>query len=252
MEAPGLSYQYLGFNLDDPVLSDVRVRRAIALAIDVDALIRYRQQGHSTRAAGLLLPDNPYALPAAAPPKHDPAQAAKLLDAAGFPLTNGNRFALTYKTSTDRAAVIQARAIQSDLRQVGVEVAVRAYEWGTFYEDVQKGNFQLFSLRWVGVSDPDFYYELFHSSRVPPDGRNRVRYRNLEVDQLLEEGRVTSDATRRRETYFAVQRALLRDLPYLSLWHNHNVAVVSRDIEGFRLHPTGGFQHLVEVHRIGR
>jgi peptide/nickel transport system substrate-binding protein len=252
LSAPGLSYQYLGFNLDDPMLRDVRVRRAIAHAIDVETLIRYRQFGHSTRATGLLLDSNPYALPGLTPPAHDPALAAKLLDEAGYPLKDGRRFALSYKTSTDRAAVIQARAVQNDLKQVGIEVDVRSFEWGTFYADVQNGNFQLFSLRWVGVSDPDFFYELFHSSRLPPEGRNRVRYRNAELDKLLEQGRITTDPAQRREIYFSVQRTLAADLPYLSLWHNDNVAVVSNRVSGFRLHPTGGFQHLAEAVKAGK
>lgn len=252
LEAPGLSYQYLGFNLEDPVLADARVRRAIAHAIDVDALIHYRQRGHSFRAVGLLSPTNPFALAGAVPPAYDPELAARLLDEAGHPLRDGRRFALTYKTSTDRSAVVQARAVQSDLRKVGIELAVRSYEWGTFYEDVQKGNFQMFSLRWVGVSDPDFFYELFHSSRMPPAGRNRVRYRNPEVDRLLERGRVTADPEARREIYNAVQRALLRDLPYVSLWHNNNIAVVSRKLSGFRLHPTGGFHYLPAVRKAER
>jgi len=252
VEGPGLSYQYLGFNLDDPIVGDARVRRALAHAVNVAALIRYRQQGHSARAAGLLPPASPFALPGAQPPAYDPDLAARLLDEAGFPPCNGTRFALTYKTSTDRAAVIQARAIQGDLKRIGIEMAVRAFEWGTFYDDVQKGNFQLFSLRWVGVSDPDFYYELFHSSRVPPQGRNRVRYRDADVDRWLEQGRVETGAARRRGIYHDVERSLLRDLPYLPLWHNDNVAVVSRRLEGFRLHPTGGFQHLTELRWAGR
>lgn len=245
-EAPGLSYQYLGLNLADPILAQAKVRRALALAINVDALIKFRQKGHATRAAWLLPADSPYAAPGP-PPRYDPAQAARLLDEAGFPLKDGRRFGLTYKTSTDRAAVIQARVIQSDLREIGVEVDVRAFEWATFYEDIQKGNFQLFSLRWIGVVDPDFQYELFHSSQLPPRGRNRGRYRNPEADRLLEAGRLETDPARRRALYRRLEGRLQDDLPYISLWHNNNIAIVSRRFDGFRLHPTGGFQHLAEM-----
>ncbi len=251
MEAPGLSYQYLGFNLQDPILANPLVRRAIAHAIDVDTLITHRQKGHSQRAAGLLPPGSPYELSGAEPPRYDPALAASLLDEAGYGAISGSRFTISYKTSTDRSAVIQARVIQSDLRKVGIEMNVRSYEWGTFYEDIQKGNFQLFSLRWVGVSDPDFYYELFHSSRHPPNGRNRVRYANPEMDRLLEEGRTALDEGQRRRIYHEVQRILARDLPYISLWHNNNIAVVSKALTGFRLHPTGGFHYLPHVRKTG-
>ena len=251
LEAPGLSYQYIGFNLRDPVLGRKEVRRAIAHAINVPALITHRQKGHSTRAAGLFPPGSPFAEPGLVPIAYDPERARRLLDEAGFVARNGSRFRLTYKTSTDRSAVAQARAIQSDLRQVGIAVEVRSYEWATFYDDIGKGNFQLFSLRWIGVTDPDFYYELFHSSRVPPKGRNRVFYRNGEMDRLLEAGRVEGDPARRRAIYGKVSRLLHEDLPYFSLWHNNVVAVVSRALTGFKLHPTGGFQYLPAVRKAG-
>ncbi len=249
LEAPGLSYQYLGFNLGDPALGNPLVRQALAHAINVDALIKFRQKGHSVRAVGVLPPGGPYAAEGT-PPAFDRSLALRLLDQAGYPMKEGGRFALTYKTSTDRAAVIQARAIQADLRKVGIPMEVRSYEWATFYDDIQKGNFQLFSLRWIGVIDPDFQYELFHSTRVPPEGRNRGRYRNAEADRLLEAGRLEPDPTRRRRIYRELDALLRHDLPYLSLWHNNNVAVVSKRFTGFRLHPSGGFQHLPEMQHV--
>ncbi|MBI3993404.1 MAG: ABC transporter substrate-binding protein, partial [Candidatus Lambdaproteobacteria bacterium] len=243
-EAPGLSYQYLGFNLDDPLLGRLAVRQALAQAIDVAALIRHRQREHAVRAVSLLPPDSPFAARDLPPPPFDPARARALLDAAGLPERDGTRFELIYKTTTDHEAVLQARAIQSDLRAVGIALTLRSYEWGTFYDDIQKGNFQLFSLRWIGVADPDFYFELFHSSRLPPEGRNRVRYRNPRLDALLERGRLESDPAARAATYRAVQHILAADLPYLSLWHNNNIAIVSRRVRGLRLHPSGGFEFL--------
>jgi len=248
LEAPGLSYQYLGFNLRDPLLADVRVRRAIAQAIRVDVLIERRQLGHSVRATGLMPPGSPYADPSLEPWPYDPAAAARLLDEAGYPLRAGRRLRLSYKTTTDRSAVIQARVIQSDLRQVDIDVEVRSYEWATFFGDIRKGNFQLYSLRWIGVSDPDFLYELLDSRNGPPDGRNRGAYANPKVDALLEQARVAPDPQRRAALYREVQRIVHAELPYLSLWHNNNVAVVARGLAGFRLHPSGGFEHLPQAH----
>ncbi len=248
VEAPGLSYQYLGFNTTDPILSDVRVRRALARAIDIDGLIEHRQFGHSVRAVSLLPPDSPFAVTGLAPIAHDPGRARELLEEAGYPPgEDGSRFTLTYKTTTDHAAVLQARVIQHDLEQVGVSLNVRSFEWGTFYEDIQKGNVQLFSLRWIGVSDPDFYYELYHSSRMPPAGRNRVRYSTPALDRLLERGRLAVDEAQRREIYRQVQVMVAESLPYLSLWHNNNIAIVSRRVQGFRLHPSGGFEYLPQA-----
>jgi peptide/nickel transport system substrate-binding protein len=252
VEAPGLSFQYLGFNLRDPILADVRVRRAIAQAIRVELLVERRQRGHSRLATGLMPPGSPYADPTLKPYPYDPPAAARLLDEAGHPLREGRRFRLSYKTSTDRSAVIQARVIQSDLRQVGIEVEVRSYEWATFYNDIRKGNFQLYSLRWIGVSDPDFLAELLHSRNGPPEGRNRGGYADPAMDALLDQARVEGDPQRRAALYRQVNRKVHEELPYLALWHNDNVAVVSRALSGFRLHPSGGFEHLAEVRWAGR
>jgi peptide/nickel transport system substrate-binding protein len=247
LEGPGLSFQYLGFNLEDSLLARPGVRRAIAHAIDVDALIEHRQKGHSVRATGLFPPGSPYHDPGLQPIAYDPALAGRLLDEAGFPLAGNRRFTLTYKTTTDRSAVVQARVIQSDLRKVGIEVEVRSYEWATFYEDIKRGNFQVYSLRWIGVSDPGFLYELLHSAKVPPGGRNRGRFRDPALDALLDKARVEPDPARRRALYREVHRAAFAALPYLPLWHNNNLAVVSRALEGFTLHPSGGFEHLAEA-----
>ena len=100
------------------------------------------------------------------------------------------------------------------------------------------------------VSEPDFYYSLFHSSELPDvGGRNRVRYNNPEIDSLLEKGRSTIDPQEKKEVLQQGQEILQQDLPYISLWHNQNVALVKKNIDGFRLHPSGGFQSLVDISR---
>ena len=96
-----------------------------------------------------------------------------------------------------------AEAIKEQLQQVGIELEIRSYEWGTFYSDIKKGNFHLYSLAWVGVMDPDILFQIFHSSSVPPNGDNRGRYVNAEVDRLLERGRATIEPAERKRIYGA-------------------------------------------------
>ena len=247
VEAPGLSFQYLGFNMRDPILSKPEVRQALAQAINVDLLITYRQKGHSVRATGLFPAGSPFADGSLRPHSYDPAKAARLLNQAGYPLKDGRRFSLVYKTSTDRSSINRARIIAGDLKKVGVIVEVRSLEWATFYEDIKKGNFQLYSLRWIGVSDPGFLFELLHSKKFPPAGRNRGRYVSAGMDALLEKARLEADPARRKRLYRLVSRRVHTDLPYLSLWHNNNVAVVHRALSGFLLHPSGGFEHLAAM-----
>jgi peptide/nickel transport system substrate-binding protein len=96
-------------------------------------------------------------------------------------------------------------------------------------------------MRWVGVTEPDFYYDIFHSSQFPPAGRNRGRYVSSEMDKLVEEGRITLDPEKRKRIYAEVQRIARRDLPYISLWHVNNTSIIHKKIRGYQQHPMAGF-----------
>jgi peptide/nickel transport system substrate-binding protein len=140
-----------------------------------------------------------------------------------------------------------AEAIKEQLQRVGIELEIRTYEWGTFFSDVKRGNFHLYSLAWVGILDPDIYFQIFHSSSVPPDGDNRGRYSNARVDRLLEQGRAALEASERKFIYGEVQRILAEELPYIPLWWWKNVIVQSRSLEGFVPAPDGDLNSLKKV-----
>lgn len=251
MTGPGLNYSYIGFNLTDPVLKKQKVREAIAHAVDREAIIRYLLKGMAHPATGLLSPLNWAYSGAVKNYEYNPGMSRNLLDQAGYPDPDGDgpgmRFTLSYKTSQDEQGKRIAAAVQQQLKEVGIEVSIRSYEWGTFYGDIKSGNFQLFSLSWVGVTDPDIYDYIFHSKNFPPAGANRGRYANPEVNALLESARRTLDLTRRKEYYGRVQEILARDLPYVSLWHYDNVAVMGKDIHGFVLDPRGDLFSMKDV-----
>ena len=167
------------------------MRRAIAHAIDRDRIIRALFLGLARPAATLLAPGELGARRRRRRLSRTTRPCARrLLDEAGFPVRpDGSRFALSYKTSTDRQGIEMADLVAEDLAAVGIRVERRSFEWGTFYGDIKAGNFQLYSLRWVGITDPDQLHYIFHSASVPPAGANRGRYANAEVDRLLEASR---------------------------------------------------------------
>jgi peptide/nickel transport system substrate-binding protein len=240
-------YTYLGLNCDDAILKDVRVRRAIAHAIDRDRIVRTKLGGRAVLSTGLL------------PPLHwaysgdvdrypfDPARARQLLDEAGYPDPDGDgprpRFTLVYKTSSNRFRVAVAQVIAAQLAEVGIEVDLRPLEFATFFADVKAGNFQLFSMQIPDVAEPDLYTNFFDSSRIPtreaPDrGGNRMRYRNPELDGLLAKGRREVELDARLADYAEVQKIIARDVPVVSLWHEDNVAVMGKNISGYVVQPT--------------
>jgi len=249
----GINYSYLGFNLTDKkgLVSDVRVRRAIAHAIDRERIIKALLFGMARPATGLISPDN-WAYAADVPTyAYDPARAKALLDEAGFPDPDGDgplpRFTLSYKTSTNKLRMRIAEVMAEQLAQVGVALERRSLEWGTFFQDVKSGNFQTFTLTWVGVTDPDHYFYVFHSSMQPPHGANRGRYVNAQVDQWLEESRLALDPARRRELFVAVQRKLAEDCVYVSLWWADNVVVHTARLRGFEIMPGGDYSSLAKA-----
>jgi peptide/nickel transport system substrate-binding protein len=245
------TFQYIGINLTHPILRHQKVRQALALAIDRDAIIHHLLKYQATPATGLLSPLHWAYADNVRHWRYDPETAKRLLDEAGFPDPDADgprpRFTLSFKTTNVDLRRRIAEAFKDQLHKVGIELEVRPYEWGTFYSDIKKGNFNLFSLAWVGIRDPDFYYNLFHSAAVPPDGDNRGRYRNPEVDQLLEQGRRSTHIEERKLIYRRIQIILARDLPYIPLWWVKNVVIRTPALRGFIPYPDGDLISLKRV-----
>lgn len=243
IKKPGSVWQYLAFNLKDPILSKVEVRRAIAHAIDRQKIVTDLLRGHGV-PSDTMFGEGHWARAANLPTyAYDPAKAKQLLDAAGHPDPDGDgprpRFTLAFKTSNDAEANLRAQMMQQMLQQVGVKVEIQTSEFGTFLEDVQKGNFQMYSLSRNGIADPDFYNVIFHSSSFPPEGQNRGYYRNPRVDELIMQGRATFDRAKRKQIYGEIQRIVQEDLPYISLYHQINVAVMDKGLSGYTMYPAG-------------
>jgi peptide/nickel transport system substrate-binding protein len=255
VESPGVDYQYIGVNMRDPLLRDLRIRKAIGYAIDRQAIVNYLRRGLAAPAAGILPPVSWAFEPAMFTFTYDPARARALLDQAGYGDPDGDgpqpRFHLTLKVSNVEFNRLQSAVIQQNLRDVGIALDVRTYEFATLYADVLKGNFQLFTLQWVGgaVADPDILRRVFHSSQVPPAGFNRGYFQNPTVDRLLDEAAVSTDEERRRLLYAEVQRTIAEEAPYISLWYKTNVAVAQRTLTGIRIPPIADFTFLRDVAR---
>lgn len=255
--SPSALLTYLMMKNDDPILADVRVRRAIAYAIDRPAILRAKLAGHAVLATGLLAPGH-WAYSGDVPRyDYDPARARALLDEAGYPDPDGPgpgvRFTLTYKTSADAFRVAIARVIAQMLGEVGIGVDVRSFEFSTFFADVKKGQYQLASLQTGEIAEPDMYNNFFHSSRIPsplePDLANRWRYRSAEADRLIEDGRRALDRDARRRIYAQLQRVVATDVPIVPLWNEDNVAVMNVSVEGFTMVPTARLSSLARTRK---
>lgn len=241
-------YSYLGYNLALPMFKDVKVRQALACAIDRKALVAGVLLGQGMPTVGPYKPgtwvyndridDYPY----------DPAKARELLAQAGWADTNGDGlidrdgapFAFTILTNQGNDQRIKAATIiQSQLKAVGIDVKIRTVEWAAFIKEfVDKGRFDAVLLGWNILQDPDLY-DVWHSSKAVPGGLNFVGYKNPEVDDLLERARSTFDQPERKKLYDRFQEILHRDQPYCFLYVPYSLPIVSARFQGLEPAPAG-------------
>jgi peptide/nickel transport system substrate-binding protein len=231
----GANFSYLGLNMQDPVLKQHKVRLAIAHAIDRPSIIE-KVMVNSTRIAGAILPPEHYTnagveLPAYA---YNPELSRKLLLEAGVQLP----LKLVYKTSTDAQRVRLATILQAQMAKAGIDLEIRSLDWGTFFEEVKKGNFQLFGLTWVGIKTPEIYAKAFGSQQFPPNGFNRGRYADTELDVLLSE-----------EDWSAVTSRIHEQLPYIPLWYEGQFAAFNKNISNYGPKPDGNWDDLATIKR---
>jgi peptide/nickel transport system substrate-binding protein len=254
VQKPGTNMAYLAFNLRDPLLKDVRVRQALAYAIDRQVMLHYLWSDAGRLADSVLPPQHWAYYGDVAHYPFDPEKANAILDAAGYQRgKDGIRFHLTMKTSTDENTRLMAAVLQQQLRRAGIALDIRSFEFSTFYADVTKGAFQLYSLRWLGYAneDPDIFEYAFYTGSFAPKRANRGYYSNPRVDRLIEQGRQTLDQEKRKSIYAEIQRILAQELPYINFWYLDNVMVHSNRVQNLEISSSGDYDFLrtVEVRR---
>ena len=230
----GANFSYLGLNFQDMVLQNLKVRQAMMHAIDRQAIID-KVMVKNTRIASAILPPEHYAGNAELPPyDYDPALAKKLLLEAGIKLP----LKLVYKTSIDAQRVRFATILQAQMQPAGIDLEIRSLDWGTFFEDVKQGNFQLFGLTWVGIKTPEIYNKAFGSQSFPPNGFNRGRYVDAKLDKLLT-----------NEDWPAATKRIQAQLPYIPLWYEGQLTAMQKNISHYAPKPDGNWDDLKTVTR---
>jgi len=228
----GVNFSYLGLNMQDPVLKQLKVRQAIAYAIDRQAIIDSVMVSQ-TRVANVILPPEHYAGNASLSLyKYNPVLAKQLLHEVGISMP----LKLVYKTSTDAQRVRLATILQAQMASAGIDLEIRSLDWGTFFEDVKQGKFQLYGLTWVGIKTPDIYTKVFGSEFFPPNGFNRGRYHDAVLDDLLE-----------KEDWPAVTQRIYEQLPYIPLWYEGQFAAYRSSIKNYTPQSDGNWDGLATL-----
>lgn len=223
----GANVSYLLARTDRGPLADVRVRRALATAIDRDRIARTLLAGRAQPADTLLPPEHWAYSAAPAWPSDRKAAASALAEA------HGGRLHVTLLTSTDRLRGTIARFLAQELLEVGADVEVVPLELGTLIGRLGAGDFELAVLLLPEITEPNVLRVFLHSSSVPPAGANRGRVHDDEVDRLLDEGEKTLDLTARKTIYAALEKRIRDEALLIPLWHEDQIAVVSDRARAF-------------------
>lgn len=247
-QGKGSVYSYLGFNLQDESLADIRVRQAIAHAIDRNIITETLFAGRARTAESLLTPEHWAGHPHLPHYTYDPERARQLLRSMGY--DTNNPLILSYKTSNNPFRIRLATVIQYQLQKVGIALNIQSYDWGTFYGDIKKGEFQLYSLSWVGLNLPDIFRYVFHSDSIPPQGANRGRLFDTRLDTMIDEAAMLADRDEQQTLYHQIQEHIHTTLPYVSLWYEDNVLAVRKDIAAYKLNAAGNYDAMINIHRI--
>ncbi len=248
---PALIYEHIDTLLDNPLLADRRVRQAILMAIDRKAISDKLFEGKQPIADGPVSPLDPMYSPGVRRYAFDPAAARKLLDEAGFTdvkngvrhNAKGERFSIEITTTAgNRVRELVAQVIQSQLRQVGIEVRIKAEPPRIFSEALNRRQFTGLAM-YAWVQQPEGVpRSILHSEEIPSaqngwSGQNYPGYRNPGMDKALDAAERELDAGKRRALFADIQRIHADDLPVLPLFFRVDPFVIPKPLKG--VVPTG-------------
>jgi peptide/nickel transport system substrate-binding protein len=254
--APSAGFTYLGINNTSSKLGDRRVRAALAYAIDRDRLREGKLGRHAVASTGPLPPTHWAYEGNVVRYPYDPAHARVLLDEAGLTDPPGAtpRARWVMRVSSQRFATTVAHALAAMLADVGIEVEVRPSELATLLSDLRMGRFDLTFLTVPDLSDPWGLAFWFASTSIPTAtnpgaGGNRWRFRNAELDALLEAGARAMGPEARRPHYQRAQQILAEHLPVVPLWHADVVFAATRRYQGLVPRGDGQLDFVLDLRR---
>ncbi len=230
-----VSLDFLGFNMNKEPFSDKRVRQAISMAVDKGQIIDGVANGYAQEAAGPLAPDVVGSAEGLTGLEYDVDAAKELLEESGYP----DGFSTTLWTNETRERTDIATNIQAQLKEIGIEVSIEMFEWGSYQEKINNGEHEMFLMGWsTGTGDADAGLRpLFHSDNHGSAG-NRFFIENEELDELLVAGLQELDEEERFNIYEEAQELLVEEAPMLYIMHKDYLMAVNNSVKNLEMLPT--------------
>ena len=243
MQKPGVNVRTFGYNVTHKPFDDVRVRQAMALAIDRTEVVTIAEFGMGQASGPIPVAATQWALPLSKIPDTAPdyAKAKQLLAEAGFP--NGFTFKIVTANSYEGGLSV-AQVIQNQLKKIGVTAELEVVEWGTYIDRWVKRTFDAMVELRGGSSEPDrFLYRMIHST----GGVNNFMFKDAEVDALLDKGRVLTKFADRKPVYDQLQAVLSTKAPIVFLYSPYETHVLSKGVKGFKQVGNGSLFYITQT-----
>jgi dipeptide transport system substrate-binding protein len=245
MEQAGLNIGYYALNAQKPPFDKPEVRKAIAMAVDRDAIIKEVYQGAGQKAKNPIPPtmwsydestvDIPY----------DPAKAKEMLKAAGVEGLKTDIWWMPVQRPYNPNAKRMAEMIQADLAKVGIEATLVSYEWGEYRKRMQAGEHQTGMLGWTGDNgDPDNFLAVLLGCNAEgkPNGNNIPKWCNAEFQEVVNKAAEISDQAERAKLYKRAQEIVAAEVPWVNIAHSTVFEPLRKSVTGYKVSPLGAHE----------
>ncbi|MBP1043940.1 ABC transporter substrate-binding protein [Vagococcus sp. BWB3-3] len=236
----GLSIGYLSFNTVEGPTADVKVRKAMALAVDKDELVKGIYQYGEASSAYLPLPKASWGYSQKVEAQMKAEFATDIEAAKGLLAEAGHKEGFKIELYTSEARVPVATIFQAQMKALKIDVEIKSVEWGTFSDIVANGKAPLYIMGWSWYPDPDFFlYQMLHSAQIGSLG-NGGQYKNEQVDELLDRGNSeTADEQERAAIYEEALELIKEDVPHVDLYDQDIIVGLSQDVNGYKVRADG-------------
>ncbi|MHB1651584.1 MAG: glutathione ABC transporter substrate-binding protein [Desulfitobacteriaceae bacterium] len=234
LRTPELGIDYIGFNMKKKPFDDIRVRKAISLAIDFDAILSGVYNNVGSKALAPMGPKVWGYDPNLKPYKYDPNKAKELLKEAGLP----NGFSTTIWTNDNKERMKLAEVVQSQLKGIGITSQIKVVEWGAYLAATAKGEHDIYILGWSNMTgDADYNQYFLFDTKAWGNPGNRQFYSNPKVDELIAQGRSEADPAKRKAIYAQAQEQEWADVPIMVVRNREILVATGKNVQGLWMHP---------------
>jgi cationic peptide transport system substrate-binding protein len=241
-ESTSMNIGFWAFNTAKPPFDNVKVRQALAHAINRDAILQAVYYGHAT-AANSVLPPTSWAYNADLPvQQYDPLRARALLAEAGYAKGfSMDIWAMPVQRLYNPNALKMAELMQADLAQIGIKASIVTFEWNSFRRKLGANEHDSVLIGWsADNADPDNFFRPLLSCSAAQTGTNRANWCDKNFDRLISQALLTADQKQRRSYYMAAQQYLAEQMPLLAIAHSQRFQAINSEIKGVKINPYGG------------